>query len=108
MLGRRGAVGSGDCGKGRERRVPEHDGRVQLGRQVVVDLLRVVPGDRRVAKEPREQAGAGLGDSSRAPVGQRMLVVVLVAVNVVDLGVEALGVVVLDENPHGAASDDDL
>jgi hypothetical protein len=49
--------------RGREGRVHQHDRRADLRIEPIVDLLGVVPGDRgRVAKQPAEQPGAGLGD----------------------------------------------
>src|SRR3546814_780373 len=61
VLDRGGAVAAGHRGRGRKRRVHQHDGRAQVGRQVVVDLLGVVPGDRRLAVETGQESGAGLG-----------------------------------------------
>src|SRR3546814_6458324 len=47
------------------------------------------------------------GAPSRAPVGQRVGIAVLVAADVVDLGIEPLGVVIPDQNAHRAALRDD-
>src|SRR3546814_9883343 len=48
------------------------------------------------------------GAPSRAPVGQRVGIAVLVAADVVDLGIEPLGVVIPDQNAHRAALRDDV
>src|SRR3546814_17467255 len=48
------------------------------------------------------------GAPSRAPVGQRVGIAVLVAADVVDLGIEPLGVVIPDQNAHRADLRDDV
>jgi hypothetical protein len=62
VLERGGAVSARHRRRGRERRVHEHNARPQLGRQVVMDLLGVVPGDGHVREKPRQKPGAGRGD----------------------------------------------
>jgi hypothetical protein len=70
---RGGAVAARDRRRGRERRVHQYHARPELGRQVVVDLLGVVPGDGHVTKKPRQKPGAGRGDLVERQRGARRL-----------------------------------
>ncbi|WP_425475987.1 hypothetical protein [Mesorhizobium yinganensis] len=48
-----------DIGAHGERRVHQHDGRLDRGVEMVVDMGGVVPGDGNVGKEEAEHIGAG-------------------------------------------------
>ena len=51
-----------DMGGGREGRVHQHHGRADADVEMIVDMRRIVAGDRRRGKQRAEQLGAGLGE----------------------------------------------